>query len=263
MSCGDTTWEEPVSILEPSRTVEKLAQGDLLFGLPLYHTTLFDEDAPAASSAQLCIVILRPCVLEHKETILVAAVLHSKDVSSSASFEDTRDYLVSLREGEGKTDRFYLGQLGQFIQESASYEHRLCRHFAHLDSLHTLRLCKKTSDAETRKASLNKLIKARVASLSRDFVRNLQTRLFGALAYEGFDDYAWYTNKDLELLISAAYREIQQARVDLNADFARLDSAGQSDPDIEKMKLKRENTIRQLENKIRPYKEELERRTEQ
>ena len=120
-----------------------LNQGDILKGIRLYSTAdNWDDGQELGGSAQLeakfelCLVLSRPCVLEHKTDFIVAAVHGIKEApppevvqgkkrgsaekgdlspdEKVEAYRRVRAFLESLRDGVGRTDRFYLGRFQIF-----------------------------------------------------------------------------------------------------------------------------------------------------
>jgi len=82
-----------------------LSQGDILKGLRLYSTgSNWDDPREPGGSAErnkryeLCLVLSRPCVLEHKQEFLVAPVhaVREDPPTDVTSFDEAKHYLVNL-----------------------------------------------------------------------------------------------------------------------------------------------------------------------
>ncbi len=178
-----------------------LSQGDILQGLRLYITGR-DWSSPAAAGslaeeAEHCkysMVISRPCVIAHKPTILVAAIqpVRGNVPGGLQSFDEVRAFLTRLRDGYGKPDRFYLGQIPNAEPG---------RYYAHLDSFHTV----VKPDAPALAAYLRE---NRLATLADDFRRDLHLRILACVANLGFDDHGWLADQDLQWLVQAGEAEL-------------------------------------------------------
>src|SRR5262245_34629966 len=86
-----------------------------------------------------------------------------------------------------------------------------------LDSLHTIQVPK--SGTAERQAFL---ASARIASLNREFTRDLHLRIFRAFASLGFDDHCWFSSGDLRALVAVADRDEAKHQADLLAVRAKL-----------------------------------------
>lgn len=175
-------------ILVSPRTGEPLGQGDVLKDVTL-HTT--DLDGTAKSRQSRALVLSRRCAIEHAATVLVARVSEFKQPfyeelgKRAKSLDDVRRMYQALRDGESQPDRFYLGP----ILGSASL-------VVELNALFTIAV---PTGAEERG---DWLAAHRVAHLDREFVRDLHMRLFRSIATDGHDDYDWYSDRDLEVVVS-------------------------------------------------------------
>ncbi len=184
-------------IIEPPGDSETLSQGDVLSGVNLFTTKggwEGDSGKSAKFSQQLCLVLSRPCVVEHKPTIVVAAVdEYQSDVPKSGmdSFKKVKVFLENMRDGGRSRDTFYLGQLPE-------KSGRFC---ARLDAIFTIQV-------PPAPDQLPKLLKKRIGSLNPDFVRDLHIRLFASFASLGFHDQNWLSDDDLNWLVGAATSEL-------------------------------------------------------
>lgn len=105
-------------LLKPNES-DPLSQGDVLVGLRLYSTSANWDDSELPGGPPewedrygLCLVVSRPCVIAHKGSILVAAVHAVREappVPRDAGYEEVKLFLMKLRDGAGRPDRFYLG----------------------------------------------------------------------------------------------------------------------------------------------------------
>lgn len=237
-------------IIESVPETSSLGQGDILDGVPLYQTgDWWSENAQGAavsSHKKLCLVLSRPCVIAHKEIILVCPieVAGGTTPDEAKSADDLLGFLTELRDGDGSPDRLYLGDLPG----------KKGRFFAKLDSIHTIELPRD-------KESLERIRKRRSGRLSADFVRDLHSRLFRCFASLGFDDVRWMNDADLDLLASQCQTEIAAAEVFLGekrrAAGNKLFSGQQLSPTVIPAA---EKALADLRTKWGPYIEELERR---
>lgn len=192
-----------------------LSQGDILKGLRLYLTDAnWSDSVEAGGSAlrredfELCIVVSRACVLEHKSVFIVAGVdfVREKVPDDIRSFTEVQEFLHQLREGYKRTDRFYLGQIAG--QETGRY-------YAHLDSLHSVCRPSGTAMAEFLRTG-------RIATLSEEFRHDLFLRVFAAFANLGFDDVSWHSDHDLQWVLDSAQKDLATLKVEIATKQAEL-----------------------------------------
>jgi len=240
---------------------DPLSQGDILKGLRLYSTgTNWDDPRETGGSAawaeryDLCLVLSRPCNLEHKEDFLAAAIHFVREGPSSeiTCFAEAKHYLEKLRDGRSRPDRFYLGQIPALAPG---------RYYAHLDSIHTV----SKPPAEKLREFLRK---GRIAKLAPDFIRDLHVRIFSAVASLGFDDIGWLSDQDLKLLLDRGKKDLlakQTELQDLRASLSEIEASGEQrrEQHVENDRNRAaalEKEITEFEEKLRPYKQEIEAR---
>ncbi len=228
-----------------------LNQGDVLKGLRLYSTghDWGSTDASGGSPewAKHCVysmVVSRPCVVYHKPAITVAAISVVKgDVPSIVkSFAEVRAFLNHLRDGYGRPDRFYLGQIPNAD---------LGRYYAHLDSFHTVA---RPGDAELKAF----LASNRVATLTDSFRRDLYLRVLACIANLGFDDYGWLSDRNLQWLLEAGDAELHQKKAGLASEktkLAEILASGESKSASEKKN--REKTLASQQKEIEDFERDL------
>jgi len=233
-------------IIEPPSDSQQLLQGDVLQGVRLYATGRSwadDGGTSRQSSHKFCLVLSRPCVAQHKKTVIVAAIekYDDKVPKDVDSFTKVCAFLTAMRDGVGSPDRFYLGQL-------PGKQGRFC---ARLDALHCI-------EVPSEQQELSPFLrKRRIGTLNIDFVRDLHLRVFAAFASLGFNEESWLPDDDLNWLVKIAEQEVKEAELELQK--ARAEKAGR---DAEG-KQYAEGKIRQLEarvaslqNQIQPYANE-------
>lgn len=239
-------------ILLPPDPEAPLRQGDVLAKVSCYLT---DEDGSALTSEPgYVLVTSRPCNTIRDEQIIVAQVvprsLSSDGVQGLEGVDETRRYLSGLRDGGILPDHFYLGEL-----EPNSGK----RYFAKFDSLHTIKI---PSGLAERRAFL---LKHRRFHLSLEFVRDLHIRIFLSFARLGFDDYDWYSNADLQMVIRQGEAALAKAQSDLaNAerDLALADAANKDKEmaSLQKQIKNREVEVEKAKRELQPFLEEQVRR---
>ena len=245
-------------ILETPKNDDPLAQGDILHGVALYATG--NDWAETKGSPELlqtidlCLVISRPCVLRHKNQIVVAAVKAKveKVPTEIDTFDKVLTFLNQLRDGHGSPDRFYLGQIPDLPSG---------RYYSHLDSLHSVAV----PEAKELAAYL---CSHRVARLSNTFCRDLHVRLFSTFANLGFNDVEWFSDSDLKWLVDLGLGECSRKRTELdgkNADLSSLQASGAAinskhTESIRTAIVKLSKEVDDIKAKLSPYEEELRRR---
>lgn len=237
-------------IIEHSKPDSPITQGDILNGITLFVTLagwLEEGGEPGKAPSKLCLVVSRPCVAAHKARLIVAGVQKYPDPvpRDIKSFAEVLDFLTNRRDGGEAPDLFYLGQLpGQ--------AGRFC---ARLDSLHTVEV---PSDVVTMARFLKT---RRIATLHRDFARDLHVRLFNAFANLGFDDISWPSTDDLNWLVTQGRADIaalEQAVFSFAAQKASLLAEGKQFKESDLTNAAA--LLAELRNIVKPYEDELERR---
>ena len=235
-----------MAIIEPHSRGTPLAQGDILKGIPLFSTRKSaDADGYSASDTKLnlCLVLSRQCVVEHKRSLVVAGVgKYSEDIPPTLTFSELIDFLKTVRDGVDSPDLFYLGHLPELPG----------RYCARLDSLHTLELPPKPED---RQAFIDT---HRIATLSKDFARNLHIRIHQAFADMGFEDYRWLSDGDLKLIVAQGREETSRIETDQQLAGLSRDLAGKSTD--QKQIVKDQNSLEDIKKRVAPYVKELARR---
>ncbi len=228
-------------IIEEPIPGSPLSQGDILKGIRLFETGGdWKMSQCLADKYCACLVLSRPCVVFHKERLVVAAVRKYAEnpPTSVTTFKDVMDFLAVIRDGIKTPDGIYLGQIAQLGAG---------RYSAQLDSIHTLVL-----PTETRVRG--ELVKShRIGRLTADFARDLHTRIFTAFAVQGFDDFRWYSDEDLRWVVSTGKAELAACEAELNKA-----SASGFKNDSEKKSL--ESKFNDRKATIQPFEEELEKR---
>ena len=240
-------------IIETPPQNPPLSQGDILESVRLHATAnCWNENGGTASHTEhaLCLCLSRPCNLAHKPNAIVAAVEKYKDAMPAdiESFEDMHGFLTEMRDGGGTPDVFYLGHL-------PNRDGRFCCRF---DALFTIQL---PPDGATREAFV---ARSRIATLNPDFLRDLHLRLLRAFASLGFDDYRWFSDRDLELLVSKGKGDILKAEQKLQeAITAKLAKESQGEV-VNQGQLKQianlEKEVTGMREKVQPFDDELSAR---
>lgn len=257
----------PIVIL-PSED-SPLSQGDILKGLRLYSTKgdWDNQDEPGGRSQlekfELCLVLSRPCVLQHKPDFIAAAINVVKEAppvevspeDKVEAYKRVKAFLERLRDGIGRPDRFYLGQLPNL---SAG------RYYAQLDSLHSI--------SKPPAEKLPELLrKHRIGTLSGEFCRDLHVRVFSAFANLGFNDAGWLSDADLQWIVNVGRQavlakegKLQEQRTVLSQRAASGEQPPRGQLDNEQkhlVKLEQERTV--LCAEVSEYENELARRSPQ
>ncbi len=236
-------------IIEPPGESQQLSQGDILSDVSLFVTKQGWNNNGGEfkkSPFKFCLVLSRPCALEHRLKVVVAGVTKFPDIvpKDADTFKKVKDLLEYMRDGGESPDIFYVGQLPE-------REGRFC---ARLDAIFTIQV---PSAPDQR----SQFLKKRIGSLNSDFVRDLHIRLFTAFARLGFQDVSWLSDQDLTWLVQTGEADILKAQAELataKADQGKLSSAGKQSEQgkIETL----EGKVLSLENTVRPYSDEHSRR---
>lgn len=251
-----------MTLVETIARAEPLQQGDILSGLELYFSALGGSVSPV--DGEIGLVLSRNCKAVRSGFIIVAVVApyqtdNFRKISSntpegkSPSLDVMRRRFDAIRDGQGQPDQFYLGTLpGQGNLRFA----------AKLDSVHTIQLPDVSPERESW------LSERRIARLSNDHRRSLQTRFFDSIAHEGFDDFRWWCDQDLEMLTTVGNQqliEIEAQITHIKLELLTLEGLG-SEQDTNKSKgfqkklqsLEKEKETKHRE--IEPYLQEQQRR---
>jgi hypothetical protein len=99
-------------IIEHPQPGAPLSQGDLLKDITLFLTADDWRESggrPEKSPHRLCLVLSRPCAIEHKDAVVVATVQRLKDnpPRDANTFATVRSFLLALRDGLESPDVFY------------------------------------------------------------------------------------------------------------------------------------------------------------
>ena len=188
-------------IIEIAKPGTPLSQGDILKDVNLFVTgevTNASNGVAVASPLSMCLILTRPCGIEHKSSVIVAGVAKLKDdvPRELDNFAKVQSFLTGLRDGLNSPDNFYLGQLPALAG----------RYGARFDMLHIIQLPPAGAEREAFVAS------KRVAGLHADFTRDLHVRLFRAVASLGFDDNGWLSDADLDWLLNRGRTDLLAAR---------------------------------------------------
>jgi len=237
-------------IIEPPPSNRSLSQGDVLEGITLFSTAKgwdADKGTPEKSPQKVCMILSRPCVIEHRDSVVVLAVekLPDNPPRDTTTLEKVLSFLNNLRDGSTAVDVFYLGQLPM----------RSGRFGAKFDEIYTLQLppcgLERQSFVETK----------RIGILNEDFRRDLHARLFRSVASLGFDDYTWLPDSDLKWLVESGKNDLLIAQTKVQEQ--RLKQAAQdaqgSQFDSKSLGLAQaeESKIQEI---LKPYLIEYERR---
>ena len=233
-------------ITESSTPGETLSQGDILDGIRLF----FSKMGAAATwecaedpKVNLCLVLARQCVIEHKKLLIVAAVAkYPKDAPNDLDFKAAQLFLEDLRAGSKSPDLFYLGHL-------PGRQGRFC---ARLDSLYTIEIPRMPAE---RQAFVDR---NRVAKLNMNFVRDLHMRVLGAFGNMGFEDYRWLSDADLKWLVATGESEIVKLQEDQKTAAVAREAEGKQ-PEA-KLIDRDQSAISKLREQLEPYAKEMARR---
>jgi hypothetical protein len=211
-----------VPIFVPADAGDPLRQGDLLKDVTLCISGL---DGKALTSTSRALVLSRRCSIEHAEQISVIRVSEFKESfydelnKEAQSLDEVRRMYQSLRDGEAHPDRFYLGP----YPEPPSL-------WAELDALFTISI---PAVGDDRLAWLKA---HRVARLDDAFTRDLHVRMFRGIATAGHDDFAWYPDGDLEVVVRLGEKFLTATKMEEGKANSALATAKASAADAGKLK---------------------------
>jgi hypothetical protein len=236
-------------IVESAVMGDPLNQGDILRGLTLFITQVNGTSA-AATKFPFCLVVSRPCVVAHKQQVVVVGVkAYSEGVPNAVdTFDKVVDFMTSARDGVTSPDVFYLGQL-------PGEAGRFCARF---DSFHTIEVPAASADRTSY------VDKHRVATLNPEFQRALHSRLFGSFANMGFDDHAWPSDTDLEWIVTQGSADIKKLDGEVEQLKATKSSAVAAGKDLASGQVSQlanmEKKLATLQERVAPYEEEMKKR---
>lgn len=229
-----------------------LEQGDVLADIQTFVADYtLSEPAPVLDEG-LVLVISRPCNALRAKRVVVAEVVKRtlSGLKGAETLRQIKDFFATVRDGDGTPDTFYLGELEPGNE----------RYFAKLDSLRTVQI----PDDDKRRQEFIK--SHRRFKLNPEFARDLHVRLFHAFARLGFDDDAWWTNSDLDLVARKGAAEVAalQAHVQgLEAQEAVLKTSDGSKRElkqVEEQLKERRPALASAQDELEPILRELERR---
>jgi hypothetical protein len=237
-------------IIEITSPGSPLSQGDILKDVTLFVTgevSSTSSGVPLASPHNMCLVLSRPCGIEHKSSLIVASVAKLKDdvPRELDTFAKVQSFLTGLRDGLSSPDIFYLGQLPTLAG----------RYGARFDNLHIIQIPPTGTERDAFVGS------KRIAGLHVDFTRDLHVRLFRAVSSLGFDDDGWLSDADLEWLLSRGRADLKAAQAktqDLIAQRASQEAKG-GPFDVKQLRAS-ETSEQAIAEGLAPYEEEGKRR---
>lgn len=240
-----------MAILRSADPDAPLQQGDLLDDVV---TATADEERPHCSKPGMVLVVSRNCRAIRSGHVIVARVVKKPLAGlkeEAESLEDLIGFFTQLRDGDGRPDTFYLGEL-----EAGSTD----RYVAKFDQLFTIKV---PEAAEDRAVYLKK---RRRFSLTKEFAHDLHQRLFRAFASLGFDDEAWFTDADLKLLVGYGESQLSKLEAEIASATSRREvvvtSGGnkREEKELGKSIEHAESKAKTLREELAPLQAEVERR---
>jgi hypothetical protein len=239
-------------IIETPTPGSPLSQGDILRDINLFTTgeAWGAQNGTAMKSPRgLCVVLSRPCVIEHKKSVIVAGIekLPDNTPRDADTFKRILSFLTNLRDGTSSPDVFYLGQLPGLSG----------RYAARFDDLHTIQV---PAAGPERDAFVGA---KRIGVLHPDFARDLHVRLFRAVASMGFDDHGWLSDSDRKWLVDSGQADLLRARAaaqELRAKRSGQEAQGARFDERELQRAEKDES--DLADLLRPYEEEYRRRVQ-
>lgn len=173
-----------------------LSQGDILRGTVL-HLTNSSGVPLERTKPDFLLVLSRNCNSIRDEHVIVSPVVRTtmEFSADNEEYEKLRRELEVYRNGYSRPDRLYLGNIDGQV-----------RYSAHLDEFYMIEI----PTGGERSAFVSR---ARVRTLSSEYLFDLHARIFICFSRRGFDDGDWFCDADLELLVRAG-----------NAKRSRLES---------------------------------------
>jgi hypothetical protein len=233
-----------------------LSQGDILRKTSFAITNAAGQLA-TDSKATYLLVVSRHCNALRDGGITVAPVTLfpidlrtlSEAKAGGPSLDRMRRILAGIRDGGQATDNFYLGPLEEDSNK---------RFAAQLGTLSTVQVPQK--DEDRRKW----IHEHRVWRLQDEFLRDLHVRLTLTFARLGFDDYTWFSDADLDVMITEGEAEVANLRTELaEAERAVQAKEAQNHQPSEQLKsavATKRAAVKAAEDELRPYVEERTRR---
>lgn len=259
-------------IVIPPQSGRPLDQGDILKGVKVAATVAPTWKASFNIEADFVLVVSRPCKAVRAEKIIVAPITtfdldlitlgqrlddgskeksKEREAPKRPSLDRLRRYLQGIRDGGDVTDSFYLGSLDPTKPGR--------RYAADLSALFTILLPEGEDHAERR----TWVQECRVARLDEAYIRDLHIRLHLTFGRLGFDDHAWYTERDLDDMILAGEAEVVEREKDLKDTQISTSAAEAKGDDASKRagELKKKQDACDLaKTALRPYLDERARR---
>jgi hypothetical protein len=239
-----------MAIIESIAESEPFSQGDIFQGIKLYASrdcSQPDDDKAKKLDHPFCLVVSRPCNCLHKNHVIVVPVEKLKDgiPKDANTFSSLMDFLVSLRDGYDSPYVFYLGEID-------SYDGRFV---ARLDSFHTVKF-------PSEPTVLFEFVRDnRVGRLHVDFIRDLHLRIFRAFASLGFDDFGWFSDKDLNLAVSRGQADLAAAEAEVHGAQASMHAQEFANrPADEKRLGNAESSLNKIKKSLEPLLREQEKR---
>jgi hypothetical protein len=196
------------------------------------------------------IVVSRNCNAVRDPEIIVAPVTKKvlPDLNKLTSFDEFVAYFSGHRDGVRAPDAFYLGE---FDGDPHS------RYFATFERLYTIEIPVGPQRLEYLKSH-------RVYALDQAFAHDMHQRLFRAFASLGFDDHAWWSPADFEILMKRADADVAALTAEVNKANSELDVVRLSDPKQavgkEKALENRRKALVDLKERVEPFEVERRRR---
>jgi hypothetical protein len=238
-------------MIEAPKPGSPLSQGDILRDINLFATGeawRAQNGTAMRSPRSLCVILSRPCAIEHKTSVIVAGIdkLPDSPPREADTFKRILSFLTNLRDGTSSPDVFYLGQIPALSG----------RYAARFDDVHTIQV----PPAGPERAAFADA--KRIGVLHPDFARDLHARLFRAVATMGFDDHGWLSDSDLKWLVDCGQADLLRARAtaqELRAKRSGQEAQGARFDERELQKAEKEEA--ELAELLRPYEDEYRRRT--
>lgn len=243
-------------IVERVSGEEPLSQGDLLRGLNFVSLTE-GGDADLSTVATWGLVLSRPCNALRDPTVVVASVAQFPldlkiEAAPGQELERMRRRLAGVRDGiRGAefSDSLYLGPIDSL------YPTR--RYAADLTRLMTVQVATDAKRQDWVRAR-------RVWRLGEGFLRDLHTRLALTFTRPGHDDYEWYSDADLDIMITSGRRDSKALGAESDIAESAIQQREAANQDVKeqlrKELEKKQQAAARAEEQLQPYLQEKARR---
>jgi hypothetical protein len=233
-----------------------LSQGDILRKVTFALANKSGE-LVADSKATYALVMSRNCNAERDGVVTVAPILPfpvdlkalKEARSDGPSLDKMRRILAGVRDGGHYSDNFYVGPLEDDGNK---------RFAAQLGTLCSIQVPTETIEREKW------LHDHRIWRLQEEFLHDLHTRMFLTFARLGFDDYAWFADVDLSIMITEGEAEVASIQAEVSAAEQAVQAREANNQEVAEAARKtvesKRKALQKAQDALKPYLEERKRR---